>query len=216
MNDPRLRDRLLAQEAVTPELEARYREGMKAILERPLTPVLRVGWIISAAMGIGFLVLFSTVAFRVWPEPEFPVLGKMMFSMGALFGLLWAIFGFIILKRGSANLRLWRNPTIRQLQTMPPAVAGMTWGFCVLIMVFCQMMGNDMPDAARGNQMILGGIVGMLLFGIPAMIMGHDTKSEILLREKFLELELELASIRELIARQAVAGSGDEREQEDA
>ena len=216
MNDPKLRNRLLAQETVTPELEAKYREGMKAILERPLTPVLRIGWIIATAMGIGFFVLFSTVAVRVWPEPGFPVLGKMMFSIGALFGLLWAIVGFTIVKRGSASLGLWRNPTIRQLQTMPPVVAGMTWGFCVLITVFCQMMGSDMADVARGNQMILGGIIAMVLFGIPVLIMGHDTKSDILLREKFLELELELADIRELIAGERAGKSGDKREEPEA
>jgi len=200
MNNPELRDRLLELEIVTPELAARYNEKKKAIFERRLTPTLRVMWVLATIMGAGFFVLFSYAAILTLQDPGFPRIGTILFSVGALFGLGWAILGISFVKKGTASLELWNNATLKQMQTMHPAVAGMTWVFCVLLMVACQMMANDMPDTARGNQMILGGMVAMLMFAIPTMIMGHDTKSEIFMREKFLEIELQLAELRKLAA----------------
>ncbi len=211
MSDPKLRDKLLELETVTPELEARYRKQMDAILERPLTPVTRIGTVVGLLMGIGFFVLWTTVAIAVtWLEPGFPVLGRMIFAAGALFGLAFAILSFSILKKGSINLRLWRNATLKQFRTVHPAAFGLTWAFCVFITVACLMMGNQMEDAARGNQMILGGIVAMVLFGIPLMILSSATESELLLREKFLQLELHLAELRELLVTGTSASSQDD------
>lgn len=39
----------------------------------------------------------------------------------------------------------------------------------------------------------------MVLFGIPAMILSTATESELLAREKFLQIELQLAELRELL-----------------
>lgn len=61
------------------------------------------------------------------------------------------------------------------------------------------MMGNQIADPAHGNRIILGGIVAMVLFGIPAMILSTATESELLAREKFLQIELQLAELRELL-----------------
>ncbi|MBP8130673.1 MAG: hypothetical protein KA184_13925 [Candidatus Hydrogenedentes bacterium] len=201
MSNPRLREELLELETVTPELEAKYRMQMKAILERPLTPVSRIGTIIGLVMGIGFFLSFSTVTvITLLLEPDFPAIGRLIFAAGALFGLAFAVLSAVILKRGSINLQLWRNITLRQLRTMHPAAFGLTWGFCVLLTVGCMMMGHQMADPARGNQIILGGIVAMVLFGIPVMILSVATESELLMREKFLQLELRLAELRALLA----------------
>ncbi len=200
MNDSKLRDKLLELETVTPELEAKYREQMNAILERPLTPVSRIGHVVGLAMGIGFFVLFSTVTIVVtWLEPGFPVLGRIVFAVGALFGLAFAALSVAILRKGSISLQLWRNVTLKQFRTVHPAAFGITWTFCVFITVACQLMGSQMADTVRGNQMILGGIVAMVLFGIPITILSVATESELLLREKFLQIELHLAELRELI-----------------
>jgi hypothetical protein len=201
MHDPKLRDRLLELETVSPALEAKYRSQMNAILERPLTAVSRTSTLIGLVMGIGFFVLFSTVTIATfWLEPEFPIMGRIIFASGALFGLAFAVLSVLILRRGSINLRFWQNASLRQLRTMHPAAFGLTWGFCVLLAVGSQMMGTQMADPARGNQMILGGIMAMVLFGIPVMILSAATESELLVREKFLQLELHLAELREMLA----------------
>jgi len=200
MSDSELRDKLLALEKVTPEFEAKYHDQMKAVFERPLTPTTRIANVVAMLMGIGFFILFSTVAVAVmWLEPGFPLVGRLMFAAGALFGLAFAVLSGLILKRGSISLTFWRNATLRQLRTVHPAAFGLTWVFCVLVMVFCQMMGSQAPDAAKGNQIILGGIVGMVLFGIPITILSCATEAELLLREKFLQLELQLTELKDLV-----------------
>lgn len=200
MSDSKVRDKLLELETVTPELEAKYRTQMNAILERPLTPVSRIGAVIGLVMGIGFFLFFSTVTvITFWLETGFPVIGRLIFAAGSLFGLASAILSVVILKRGSVNLRLWQNATLRQFRTMHPAAFGLTWGFCVLLTVGSLMMGNQMVDPAQGNRVILGGIVAMVLFGIPAMILSAAAESELLAREKFLQIELRLAELRELL-----------------
>ena len=62
MSDRELRDKLLELETITPELEDKYRNEMKGILERPLTPVSRIAYVVALLMGIGFFLLFSTIA----------------------------------------------------------------------------------------------------------------------------------------------------------
>lgn len=200
MNDSELRDRLLELERITPELEAKYREGMKAILDRPLTPVSRVACMLAMLMGIGFFILFSTVAIAVtWLEPGFPIACQIFFGVGALFGLAFAVIMFTVLRRGSIDLRQWQSLTLRQFRTVHPAVFGLAWTFTVLLTVACLMMGTRMADAAHGNQMILGGLVSMVLFGIPIMILSVATESDLFLREKFLRVEMQLAELKELV-----------------
>ena len=213
MSDSDLRDRLLELERITPELEAKYHDEMKTVYERRLTPVSRIAYVVSLLMGIGFFILFSTVAIAVtWLEPGFPILGRLIFAGGALFGLAFAIFSAVILRKGSVNLAGWRNVTLKQFRTIHPAAFGLTWAFCVLITVACQVMGSQMADTARGNQMILGGVIAMVLFGIPLMILSSATESELLLREKFLQLELHLAELKKLLMAEKNGSSSDRAE----
>ena len=209
MSDSDLRNRLLELERITPELEGKYRDEMKTVFERPLTPVSRIANVVALLMGIGFFLLFSTVAAVTWREPGFPILGRLMFAFGALFGLAFAVLSAVILRKGSVNLAGWRNVTLKQFRTIHPAAFGLTWAFCVLITVACQVMGTQMADTARGNQMILGGVIAMVLFGIPFTILASATESELLVREKFLELELQLAEIKRLLTAEKNGSSSD-------
>lgn len=214
MSDSELRDRLLELERITPELEAKYRDKMKSVYERPLTPVSRIANIVAMLMGIGFFLLFSTVAVMVWGEPDFPVIGRLMFAFGALFGLAFAVFYAVILRKGSIDLTGWRNVTMKQFRTMHPAVFGLTWAFLVLMTVACQMMGSQMADTARGNQMILGSIVYLVLFGIPLMVLSSATESELLVREKFLQVELQLAELKRLLTAEKQGSASESSEEE--
>jgi len=210
MSDSDLRDKLLELETVTPELEAQYRKQMDALLERPLTLGTRIGLVVGVFMGIGFLILFSGCAIAVtWLEPGFPLLGRIMFAGGGLFGLAWAIYCFVVLRKGSFNLDLWRSETFRQFRTVSPAAFGITWTFLVLMTVGSLLMGSQMEDHVRGIQMVLNALVFLVLFGLPLMILSSATESELLVREKFLQLELHLAELRELMAAQRADDSRD-------
>ena len=70
MNERSFRERLLKTEQVTPALKQRYDQEIQAMLEKQLTGIRRWGWLGSAIMGLGFAVLFGTLA--VITPAEFP------------------------------------------------------------------------------------------------------------------------------------------------
>ena len=54
MSNPELREKLLAMERRSPELEARYREEVRAMIEKPLTPLNRVAFVLSGLMAVAY------------------------------------------------------------------------------------------------------------------------------------------------------------------
>jgi len=154
------------------------------MLEKRLTWGMRIGWMLATAMGLGFLGLFSYVAATA--PPEFPLLGRLGFVAGALFGLGWTILALSILKRGAISLKSHSG-----------AATGMVWGFVLLMMIIFLQLGMTMEDGVKGIQMILSGLVFLVIFGIPALIMRRVETAELALGEHLLKLELQLAEISE-------------------
>ena len=185
MNDIRKRfgEQLLEAEQVTPSLKERYDMQMQAMFEKPVRGARKLAWIGSTAMGIGFLILFGTMAILV--PPEFPVLGRIGFALGALFGLIWAIFGVRILQKGVIDLRFH-----------PRAAAGMGWAFTVILVILAMLLAGRHPDSIVGVQMILIGLVFLVMAAV-FMIFARIEQSELRTREKLLEIELRLAELSE-------------------
>ncbi len=175
--------RLLESEQVTPALKEKYEMEKRALFERPVKGFKRWGWILSTGMGIGFMVLFGTVAVIV--PAEFPLLGRLGFAAGALFGLGFAILSIIVLRRGSEDPR-----------THGKAAAGMGWGVTVIMATVAIVLGPQLPDRVSGVMMIATALV----FLVPAamfMISSQIERAELETREKLLEIEYRLAELAE-------------------
>lgn len=179
--------RLLESQRVTPALREKYEMETWKLFEKPVKGLAKCGWIGATVMGVGFLALFGTVA--VIAPAEFPLLGRLGFAAGALFGLGWAILGVIILRRGSEDPR-----------THGKAAAGMGWGVTVIIATMAIVLGPQLPDRVTGVMMI----VTVLVFLVPAamfMTLSRIERAELETREKLLEIEYRLAELAERITK---------------
>ena len=179
-------ERLLEMEQITPALKEKYDMELQTMIEQPIKGVRKLPWIIATAGGVGFMLLFGTVA--IIAPAEFPLLGRLTFAAGAVFGLAWTILGIVILRRGSMNLK-----------THAPAAAGMGWGLTIIVATFALLtMGNEARESLVGVRMCLAA----LIFLVPAatfMIHSRIQQSELRTREKLLEIEYRLAELSETI-----------------
>jgi len=194
MNSHELREQLLELESYSPDLQARYRKEMKNFLEKPLGRGGRVAWILAMLMGLSFFVIFGIAAIKA--PREFPLLGRIIFIAGAVFGAAWAVLAFIIAKRGSMNRKTHVN-----------MVLGMTFGFMVIMMTLFMMQGVGMEDSVKGLKMVLYGLVFFVMFGIPSLMAMYLNCAELGIREHMLKLELQIAELAEKQAQER-SGSG--------
>ena len=182
---------LLKSERVSPELEARYKQEMQNMIERKLKPYERVAWNLSALMGVGFFVGFGYEFLYVMRlEVAFPLWAKATFAAGSLFGLVWAVLGARMVRKGSFHLRKDAN-----------LFFGLVWGFVVLLMTCSLLVGSQMPDTAKGNQMILSGLVFLVMFGVTTLLQREITQAELRTREQLLRMETTLTELAEQITR---------------
>jgi hypothetical protein len=184
MTDRKLRDQLIKQESFSPAMRELYRQGVEAMLENRLSKFQRIAWSLSSLMGLAFFVFFGVVAFKL--PPEFPVVGKAVYIAGILFSMAWAVLGFIVVRRGGLNKRMHEN-----------TAHGLTFGFTLVLMIGMLLLGQTMPDGILGIKMILGGMVFLLIFGIPSLMLKHMNDAELRIREQMLDLELRIAELAE-------------------
>ena len=176
-------NRLVAMEQITPSLEEKYRKEIKAMSEKKLTRSMKLGWIGSGIMGIGFVVLFGTAAIMA-PE-EFPIVSRLMFVAGAVFGLAWAALAATIVKRGSSNFK-----------SHGKAAVGITWCFLVLLTTVTLVQTGKHPDRIVSVHKLCS-VLAFLIMGSLFMIKYQIEKAELKTREKLLEVELRLAELAE-------------------
>lgn len=187
MNDPKkeFRDRLLEMEQITPALKDKYQKETQAMFEKKLTVFGKFAWIGSGILGIVFVVLFGTVA--IWAPKEFPVLGRMVFILGAVFGLAWAGLCASILKRGSFDR-----------MSHSKAAAGMGWGITIIVMTWAMLFAGKHPDSLSGIRAICVGLAFLVMAAV-FMITSRIQQSELRTREKLLEIELRMAELAETL-----------------
>ncbi len=184
MNDTRetFRDRLIELEQTTPALRAKYEKEMKAVFEQKLTKPRKVALAASGVMGIGFLMLFGTLA--IIAPAEFPLPARLTFAAGAAFGLAWAILAGMIIRRGSFR-RIAHSK----------AFAGLVWGIVVIVAIAAMLLGNEHPSIV-GVTMLCSALVFLVGAGV-GVVASRIEQSEVRTRGKLLELELRLAELAE-------------------
>ena len=189
MNDRKrdFRETLLDTEQVTPALKERYEKQMQAIFEKPVTGAYKWGYVAATIGGIGFMVLFGSLA--ILAPAEFPLYGRVGFGVGALFGLGWVILGVAVVRRGSENLMVHSR-----------AAAGMAFSLPLILLTLFMVKA---PDNIIGLRMILSGLV-FLVMGIAFLLKDVTERSELKTREKLLEIEFRLEQLAEKLEEKGV------------
>ena len=184
MNDltPRFRERLLEMERVTPALKEHYARELQAMYEKQLTGFRRWSFLIAGIAGIGFAIGFGVMA--VMMPPGFPLLGRLTFAAGALFGVGWAVLGFRVFRRGRLNMKIDNAWALRMGAALP-------------LLVAIALMASA-PETIGGLRMAISGV---FWFVFAAIFMIHYVidRSTLETREKLLEIELRLAELSERI-----------------
>ncbi|HIJ66043.1 MAG TPA: hypothetical protein HPP77_08835 [Candidatus Hydrogenedentes bacterium] len=189
MSNEKLRSRLLASETFSPDLKAKYDAALAGLLERRLKPHEKLAWSVAAFMGVAFAVGWFVMAAWVAP-PGFPVLARVMWYGGSVFGICWVVFSVSILIKGKRHLK--RDPNL---------AAGLTWGFMLAVTIACLILGTSLPDPAKGAQMMVYALVFLVIFGVMPMIFNRINKAELNIREDILRIELRQAQLAENIDR---------------
>ncbi|MBI5093054.1 MAG: hypothetical protein HZB26_11530 [Candidatus Hydrogenedentes bacterium] len=182
MNDQPLRERLFEQETRSPALEEKFRKELRAMTERKLKPFERVVWSFATALGLFFVVFFGYIA--ITAPHGFPLLARLGFVAGSVFGAAWAGLSIWTLRQGSINWLRHEN-----------AVHGITFGFVLILLILFQMLGGQMENKTGAILMVLNGAVAFMVFGIPALFNLRINRTEAVLREHLLKVELELAEL---------------------
>jgi hypothetical protein len=179
------RDRLLDVEKPSPSYKAKYEKEMSAMVEKKLTGLRKFGCIVGLVMGLGFAGLFGT--FAVITPKGFPLWGRSIWVLGAVFGLLIVVVEGSILRKGTINLK-----------TDEMAMAGLGWAFIVIAGCIVLVFSGGLPDPLTGIRML----VSLLFFLVMAalfMIRAFVQRSELNTREKLLEIEYRLSELAEKI-----------------
>ena len=176
------RERLLDAEGFTPTLKERYHKELQAILEKQLSGTRRWVCLGSAIVGLASAVLFATLA--VIMPADFPWPGRIIFVVGALFGIGWASLGLKVFRRGSINLK-----------SDTAAANAMTWVFVVLMVTLFMVFA---PNNIVGLRMILISLV-FLVGGVAFLIRHVIEQSELKTRKKLLEIEYGMAELADYV-----------------
>ena len=183
MNDT-IGHKLIAHEQRSKELEARFRQAVENMTTKKLTPLRRIGYGFGGIMGLCFAGFFSYVALTV--PSGFPMLGRLTFIAGAIFGGAWAGLSAYVIRKGSFSLKADEN-----------TAHGLTWGFMVLMMTAFLIMGGQMEDRVLGISMVLNGLVFFVAFAIPAFISMRVNRLEFGIREQLLMMEIRMIEMAE-------------------
>ena len=119
-----------------------------------------------------------------------PLLARLGFVVGAVFGVAFAVLALSIIKRGAVNLK-----------KHPMAAAGLSWAFVVILVTLFMLLGSRAADRIVAVQMVLNGLV-FLVMGALFMVRAWIERTELKTREKLLEIEYQLAEIAEALKTQ--------------
>jgi hypothetical protein len=177
------RDELLDMEKANIPYKEKYEKEIKEMFEKKLTGADKWLQILGLGMGLGFFALFGTLAIIV--PKEFPLWGRFIWILGAVFGLVSAALSVWILKKGTVNLK-----------TDDMAAAGLGWAFIVIVATLVLVFSGKLPDKTLGIHML----VSVLVFEVMAaagLLKAIIQRSEVNTREKLLEIEYRLAELAE-------------------
>jgi len=184
-SDKRFRDKLLDTEKQNPTYKEEYEKEVFAMVEEKLTGTKKWQIIGFLVMSLGLGIFFGTLAVIV--PKGFPLWGRFLFAVGALFGLAFVILYVRILKKGSIDVKKDKLD-----------LAWTGWGLIVIIGTVTLVVSGRLSDPVVGILML----AWVLFFEVAAAAMllrAFIERSEVNTREKLLEIEYRLADLAEKI-----------------
>lgn len=174
------RDKLIGAEPENPQRRAEYEKQVAALLEGPLQWPRRAGLLFATLVSISTVVLSVVLAVRFRHGPAVVLEGM---AVGVAFGIVGAFMAVRILLRGIYHRR---RDSVAQ--------ANLIWIFIVLLQV--TFMEADALYPRDGVRLTVFGLV-FLIFAAVLLLRTVVEQSELRTREKLLEVQYELAGLRE-------------------
>ena len=179
-HDSPLRDRLLAVGSPGSNVQDQIQKEIRSMLTRKLTTFQRVFFCLVVVASLVSAFVCGSLALT---EPQLPPLARLGLGTGVVFGLAWVILMVSVLRRGEIDLK-------RDARR----IAQMVWSFTVLMSVFFCAVGMSRPDKQISVLLILQSLV--FLIGAAVYWLNHRIEeSELNVKEKLLEIELQLAEL---------------------
>jgi hypothetical protein len=180
-----LRDKLLDMQETSNGYKEKYEKEVKAMFEKKLTGLTRTWAIVGLIMGLGFFILFGSLAVIV--PREFPLWGRFIWALGAVFGLGFAGLETWVLKKGAVNLK-----------TDNMAMAGLGWAFVVIVASIILVFSARFPDPMKGVRALIAVLIFLVLAAV-GLLKAFIQRSEVNTREKLLEIEYRIAELAEKV-----------------
>ena len=150
------------------------------MLEKRLGTASRAEWIFWTLFGLSLATLFGYVA--IWSYGDLPLWGTGTFALSAVFGLIYA------------GISAWIAYSGRLLVNIqPPAMAGLSWGFTVIVVTIFLVA---MPDSIAGVRALVGGLVFLVMAAV-FLLASRTEQAELRTKEKLLEIEYRIAELSE-------------------
>ena len=177
------RDKLLEIEETNPTLKEKYEREVQAMVEKKLTGVRKLQMIGFLVLSLVLGLLFGTLAVIV--PRGFPLWGRSMFAIGAVFSMAFVVIYAQILKKGSINLKK---------DNLSLAWTG--WGLVIIYGTLVLVFSGKLPDRIIGVHMLVSVLFYLVAAGV-FLLRAYIQRSEVNTREKLLEIEHRLAEISE-------------------
>ena len=174
------KDKLMNADAAESPARLQYQQNLAAMLESPLNPGRKAGLIFGTIVGVGTALLCAGLAIRHRHAPAILPAGL---SIGVIFGIAIAIVAGRILLRGTYR---HRGDSTTQ--------AGLIWVFTVLLTTMLMLMEGFYSQTSV--RLTVFGIV--FLIGAAVLLLRTVIEqAELRTREKLLEMQYELAELKE-------------------
>jgi hypothetical protein len=151
---------------------------MQAMLEKTIT--FR-GKLFLAAVLVGSLAIMVFLAAQALIHAELPLLARLGMAGGAIFSAAWAFLCGRALRRGTWELRI-----------QPAAMAGLSWGFAVLLETCFLVLAPQFPDHFQATVALFCGLVLLIAAGV-MLVCVRVQQAELQMREALLRLEYRIA-----------------------
>jgi len=180
MSGTGLREGLLAAERVTPALEQRYHERLRALTDRRLTQVERASHVVGLLVALGLVARFIQLFVQHGAH------GRAVAVVGLVLGLAFSA-GWVCAEGAvlvSGVNRFFSHGVIRTQLIV---------AFTFLLAGLMLWAGLERPNVAEGLRLILFGIVFWCAIGLPFLVAHLTARGELRVRADILRLELTLA-----------------------
>jgi len=195
-NPDRIRDELLEQEPVRPELKTDYERRLKAMFEqelagiqtKELTPVQRVAFTLSGLMCVGFFLFFGYVGF--FRSAGLPWLARGPFFVGSVFGLVFAAITLRAAIKGCYNRK-----------RLPNIYTGGIWVVIVIQSTISMILAGEMGQRPyQGTTMLLSSLI-FLVMGVAFLLKNVVEQSTLKVQEDLLRMQIQIAELNERIGK---------------